>query len=220
MQNLNESEGLSISQFLKLGLVDFMTLSVIPVILGSGMPLFTKINKELPCRLISSQSYQSGLVQLNYEIVREFTSSKDKIHFKVVEYGSDEYKKSVSLREEILRKPLGLFFTPEELEAERHHIHITGFLGQELCATAVLVPEGNELKMQRVATKSHLQSKGIGSALMSFCEEYAQLHGYKSIYCHARGTAISFYLKNKYILEGQPFDEDDIPHHKMRKELK
>lgn len=66
--------GVTISQFLKLGLVDFMTLSVIPVVLGSGMPLFTKISKELPCRLISSQSFQSGLTQLNYEIVREFTS--------------------------------------------------------------------------------------------------------------------------------------------------
>jgi len=144
---------------------------------------------------------------------------QDKIHFIIVDYGTDEYKKLVALREEVLRKPLGLFFTQEELELEKEHVHIGGFLGQELCATAVLVPEGNELKMQRVVTKAHLQGKGIGSALMSFCEDYAKKHGYKSIYCHARGTAIPFYLKNHYILEGEPFDEDGIPHHKMRKSI-
>jgi len=116
-------------------------------------------------------------------------------------------------------KPLGLVFTKDELESEKKHIHIAGFLGQELCATAVLVPDGNELKMQRVATKVSLQGKGIGSALTCFCEDYAEKNGYQSIYCHARGTAIAFYLKNRYVLENDPFDEDGISHHKMRKAI-
>lgn len=73
------------------------------------------------------------------------------------------------------------------------------------------------MKMQRVASKAQFQGKGIGSALMRFCEEYAKKHGFKSIYCHARGTAVRFYLKNQYELEGEPFDEDGIPHRKMRK---
>lgn len=62
--------GVTISQFLDLEMVDSMTLSVIPVILGAGMPLFNAIGKELSCRLVSSQSYPSGLVQLNYEIIK------------------------------------------------------------------------------------------------------------------------------------------------------
>ncbi|WP_068471067.1 dihydrofolate reductase family protein [Candidatus Protochlamydia phocaeensis] len=62
--------GLTISQFLNLQMVDFMTLSVIPVLLGEGIPLFNSIAKELSCRLVSSQSYPSGLVQLHYEIVK------------------------------------------------------------------------------------------------------------------------------------------------------
>jgi dihydrofolate reductase len=63
--------GATISQFLDLQMVDSMTLSVIPVILGAGIPLFRAIGKELSCRLISSQSYPSGLVQLNYEILNK-----------------------------------------------------------------------------------------------------------------------------------------------------
>ena len=209
--------GSTISQFLDLQLVDEMTLSVIPIVLGSGLPLFHAIGKEIPCRLLSSQSYRSGLVQQHYEIIKQFNESQDKIYFKLVDYGSDEYKKAVALREEILRKPLGLFFTKGELGMEKEHVHIAGFLGQEMCATAVLVPDRDEMKMQRVALKASFQGKGIGSALMRFCEEYATKHGFKSIYCHARGTAVQFYQKNQYSIEGEPFDEDGIPHNKMRK---
>lgn len=141
------------------------------------------------------------------------------IHFKIITFGGDEYKKSVALREELLRKPPGSSFASEGLEL-KDDIHIAGFLGQELCATVVLVLEGDVLRMQRIATKSHLQNKGIGSTLIAFCEEYAQKHGYKSIYCHAKGTAIPFYLKNKYVAEGEPFEEYGISHQKMRKNLR
>lgn len=59
--------GAIIAQFLDLQMVDAMTLSVIPVVLGSGIPLFRK-GKEISCKLLSSQGYPSGLVQLKYEI--------------------------------------------------------------------------------------------------------------------------------------------------------
>lgn len=62
--------GVTISQFLDHQLVDTMTLSIIPVILGSGIPLFSVINKELPCHLVSSQCSPSGLVKLKYELTR------------------------------------------------------------------------------------------------------------------------------------------------------
>jgi dihydrofolate reductase len=62
--------GATISQFLASQLVDNMTISIIPIILGDGLPLFNVVGKEIPCRLIGSQNYQSGLVQLNYEIVK------------------------------------------------------------------------------------------------------------------------------------------------------
>jgi dihydrofolate reductase len=62
--------GVTISQFLDLQMVDFITLSVIPVMLGAGIPLFSPIDKELSCQLVSSQSYPSGLVQSTYKVTR------------------------------------------------------------------------------------------------------------------------------------------------------
>lgn len=38
---------------------------------------------------------------------------------KLIDHGTKEYQQMVKLRNEILRKPLGLTFTPEELEKEK-----------------------------------------------------------------------------------------------------
>jgi len=140
--------------------------------------------------------------------------------FKIIPHGSHEYKKCIALREDILRKPLGLAFTCEELEKEKDHVHIGGFVDDDLCATAMLVLEGHQLKMQRVAVREDLQGQGIASAMMQFCEAYALEEGFKEIYCHARETVVPFYKKNHYFSEGEPFIETTIPHRKMRKVIK
>lgn len=59
--------GVTLSQFLASRIVDTMTVSIIPIVLGDGIPLFNTMNQEIPCRLISSKSYPSGLVQISYE---------------------------------------------------------------------------------------------------------------------------------------------------------
>ena len=51
---------------------------------------------------------------------------------------------------------------------EKEHLHIAVFLGQEMCATAVLVPDGEEMKMQREALKSSFQGKVVASSFYSF----------------------------------------------------
>ena len=38
---------------------------------------------------------------------------------KIIDHGTKEYQDIVRLRDEILRKPLGLHFTPEELDGEK-----------------------------------------------------------------------------------------------------
>ncbi len=139
------------------------------------------------------------------------------IEFKLVAHGSEEWKSAVRLREEILRKPLGSYFTPEELEEEKDHIQVIGLLDNELVATSVLVPENHSMKMQRVVVKEEIRSSGIGSEMMLFCEEIALEHGKSHIFCHARDTAVNFYLKNNYLIEGAYFPEDGIPHVKMSK---
>lgn len=58
--------GKTISQFLNLKLIDELIISVIPVILGSGISLFQNVQHESWYRLIASRAYSNGLVQLHY----------------------------------------------------------------------------------------------------------------------------------------------------------
>lgn len=141
------------------------------------------------------------------------------IEFKIIAHGSEVWKEAVTLREEILRKPLGSKFFIEELEEEKNHIQVIGLFNQELIATAVLVPEEEKIKMQRVVVSTSLRNLNVGSKMMCFCESLCKNEGYKLVYCHARNSAVNFYLKNGYTGEGEYFEEDGIPHLKMKKTI-
>lgn len=62
--------GVTISQFMDMNLVDELIISLIPVVLGSGIPLFDKVNNEKWYQLVSSRPYSNGLVQLKYETAK------------------------------------------------------------------------------------------------------------------------------------------------------
>ncbi len=59
--------GALIRSFLRENLpVDELTINVVPLVLGSGRPLFAPELPELPLRLLEAKSFPSGLVQLRY----------------------------------------------------------------------------------------------------------------------------------------------------------
>lgn len=65
-QRLYIDGGAVIRQFWVDGLIDDLTLSVVPVLLGSGIALFGSELPEQPLQLQASKAYDSGLVQLTY----------------------------------------------------------------------------------------------------------------------------------------------------------
>ncbi len=138
----------------------------------------------------------------------------------VIKHGSDLYKKAVDLRQKILRTPLGLKLSIEELELESDDIHIIALLGDTVLATCALVINNQDrVKMCRVAVDSSLQGSGLGSEMLRYTEAYALKMGFDRIYCHARETALEFYKRNHYTIEGDLFTEIGIPHRKMFREL-
>lgn len=59
-----------IRQGLLEGIVDTITLSVIPVLLGDGVSLFEKIGRQITLEHLSTRTYPTGLVQLRYKVTR------------------------------------------------------------------------------------------------------------------------------------------------------
>lgn len=56
------------TRIINLGLADGVNLTIIPMLLGQGIPLFTEIFKEHPLRLQETRAYKDGSVSLWYEL--------------------------------------------------------------------------------------------------------------------------------------------------------
>ena len=56
-----------IRTFINLGLIDIYRISIHPIALGSGKPLFENLNERVRLNLIKTNVFKSGVVQLIYE---------------------------------------------------------------------------------------------------------------------------------------------------------
>lgn len=138
-----------------------------------------------------------------------------------ITFGTPEYDESVALRNEVLRKPLGLEFSPEQLAQEWSDIHLAGFNNAgKMVAILILTPaDEHTVKMRQVAIAPTLQGQGLGAKLVQASEHLARSHNFRHMVLHARETAVPFYLKLGYQIVGEPFEEVTIPHAKMEKAL-
>lgn len=142
------------------------------------------------------------------------------LRLQIAEFGTPEQIASIDLRRRVLREPLGLVFTDEELEKEAMEYHLVALHDDDLLACLVLTPIDHEtIKMRQVAVEPNSQGQGIGKKLVEFSERVAQEKGFKNMVLNARDTAVPFYLRLGYEIEGEPFEEVTIPHRKMRKAL-
>lgn len=139
---------------------------------------------------------------------------------KQIDHGTSDYQKAIQLRYSILRAPLGLNFSQEDLDKEKDHIHIASFEDDELLGCCMLTKiDTHTLQLRQMAVKDNLQRKGIGASIVSFAESIAKDKGYRRIIMHARDTAIGFYEKFGYKLKGDEFTEVNLPHHVMEKNI-
>lgn len=79
VSNLKEKQGKGIwlvgggeliSMLLNYDLVDEMIITYIPTLLGDGVPLFPKSKKESNWKLINSQSYDDGVLTVEYQRIK------------------------------------------------------------------------------------------------------------------------------------------------------
>jgi predicted GNAT family N-acyltransferase len=81
---------------------------------------------------------------------------------------------------------------------------------------ARLLPGG---QIGRMAVLSRYRNKGVGTGLLAAMETEATRLGMQSVFLHAQTSALPFYACQGYHEEGEQFDEADIPHILMRKQL-
>jgi len=60
--------GITIQRFLRAGLIQRLIITRVPVLIGTGIPLFGSLEKDIHLRHISTKQYPSGLVSSEYEV--------------------------------------------------------------------------------------------------------------------------------------------------------
>lgn len=68
MRRVYVDGGQVVQSFLREGLIADMVITTIPVLIGSGRPLFGALARDIDLKLVSSRSFPSGLVQSSYRL--------------------------------------------------------------------------------------------------------------------------------------------------------
>jgi len=63
--------GITIQRFLAAGCIDRLVITRVPVLIGTGIPLFGPLPSDINLRHVATRTYGGGLVQSEYEIGAE-----------------------------------------------------------------------------------------------------------------------------------------------------
>lgn len=153
---------------------------------------------------------------LDEDVIRGMSGSG----FQEIRFGSPEYHLECELRNEVLRRPLGLNLFDEDLAAESSQSHFGLFDGETLLACVIAVPlTKGEVKLRQMAVAPSAQGRGLGRLLLEALEHELVTRGFEVATLHARAGVLDFYGKLGFRCEGGEFLEVGIPHRRMRKIL-
>ncbi len=133
-------------------------------------------------------------------------------------FGGTGYHRALELRNELLRKPLGLDFATEPIPGEAENRHFGIEQGGDLLACLMCVPVGTGItQIRQMAVRADCQGMGLGRRLMESVEARLRADGTTCFVLNARVPAVGFYEKLGYRPVGGIFIEVGIPHQRMEK---
>jgi len=114
-----------------------------------------------------------------------------------------------------------LDWSGEDLAAEAEQWHFGLFDDDDaLVACVVIKPLGDGLaKLRQMAVEESHRGRGRGRELLEGVEEALRRKGVGRVQMDARKTAVGFYGKQGYSVEGDEFIQVTIPHFRMVKDL-
>lgn len=140
--------------------------------------------------------------------------------FITIDWCSPEYQQAIDLRHRLLREPLGMKFSADDLDGEMSDRHFGWLDGDRLVAIVLASPiDSQTVKLRQMAVETDRQGTGLGRQLLLNVEAVLRESLISEIYLHAREHALGFYESCGYEQVGEPFIELGLPHQKMVKTL-
>jgi hypothetical protein len=141
--------------------------------------------------------------------------------FREIAFGTEDYERERRLRDEVLRRPLGLSLHDEDPAGESHQLHFGLFQpAHELVACVIAVPlSASEARIRQMAVSPAHQGRGLGRRLLDEVERDLRARGFRHLQLSARSSAVGFYEKQGYRVVGDEYVSVTVPHFKMVKAL-
>lgn len=102
---------------------------------------------------------------------------------------------------------------------DKHSYHVMGYLNDELCAYARIIPPGisyKEISIGRLANSKKVRGNGIGkNTMIRSMEEIEKIFGNVPVRISAQKYLRKFYENLGFKTTGKEYLEDNIPHLEM-----
>jgi len=142
------------------------------------------------------------------------------IIYRQISIHDPEYEQEKDLRNRVLRSPLGLVLSENDLRDEDRQVHLVAMddRGHVIGCALVFVHE-KTARIRQMAIEERYQKQGIGTELVKHAETAARARNIFKITLHARISARRFYEQLGYTAFEEVFTEVTIPHIAMEKNL-
>lgn len=142
------------------------------------------------------------------------------IRFKIAAYNSSEYKESLVIREEVLRRPLGLTLSAKDVESEEEQVSIIGLLDNKvICGLVARIVEPELWEFRQIYVIASLRGQDVGHQLLNYAESLAQLEGVRKIAIRSRIEVKGFYAKCGYYDSDYQYLDPGAAHQTMVKDI-
>lgn len=131
-----------------------------------------------------------------------------------------EYDQEKELRNRVLRMPLALLLSENDLRDEETQIHCVALNSEgHVVGCALVAFYGTIAKIRQIAIEASYRNRGIGTDLMKCAENAVRARNVYRVSLHARVSACGFFERLGYTVASEVFTEVTIPHITMEKEV-
>ena len=132
---------------------------------------------------------------------------------------SSEVDEALELRRRVFVGQQGVTLDADRDGLDRTALHLVAVDGSHVVGTCRLVFDGPLARLGRMAVEDDYRGRGLGAAILAEAEQQARAAGSERIRLHAQIAARSLYERGGFVVQGQEFMEEGIPHLTMEKPL-